>query len=288
MTRVHRLPSLAGVRSVARSIKDHPANAGRVAPVIARTVLAQAKWRLSGRPTVVPFGDRSRIEAHLDAGSSKRALYASLPDFAEMRVWQRMLRPGDVFVDVGANAGLYTVLACELGAEVIAVEPLADGIAQLRRNLTINGYEAMIVEAVVGAAPGTAHIGGPDSQRAHVGTSGTEVAMVTLDDLVGDRAVRGVKIDVEGAERQVLEGASRLLGDHRVSVVQLEWNDRAMANYGESREPLARLLEANGYRLYRPDHDGSLLPTDGREGSDVFAVRGNPAELSRGTASRDA
>lgn len=287
MTRVHRLPSLAGVRSVVRSIRDHPANAGRVAPVVARAVLAQAKWRVSGRPTVVPFGDRSRIEAHLDAGSSKRALYASLPDFPEMRAWQRVLGPGDLFFDVGANAGLYTVLACELGAEVVAIEPLADGITQLRRNLSINGYDATIVEAVVGAMPGTAHIGGPDSQRAHVGTSGIEVEMVTLDDLVGDRSARGIKIDVEGAERQVLEGATRLLGEHRVAVVQLEWNDRATANFGETREPVTQLLEGHGYRLYRPDDTGSLFPTDGEEGSDVFALCGDPAQLYRGSVGVD-
>jgi len=81
-----------------------------------------------------------------------------------------------------------------------------------------------------------------------------------------------VKIDVEGAERLVLEGATALLDKGR-PVLQLEWNRRSIDTLGEDRAPVAALLESGGYRFYRPDSAGSLLPVDDLGfGADLWAV----------------
>jgi FkbM family methyltransferase len=72
--------------------------------------------------------------------------------------------------------------------------------------------------------------GRPDLHRLRLlldgdGQSGpTNVPVLRLDDIVGDRSARGAKIDVEGAERPVLEGASSALKDGRIDVLQLESN----------------------------------------------------------------
>ncbi|HUF96499.1 MAG TPA: FkbM family methyltransferase [Ilumatobacter sp.] len=189
-----------------------------------------------------------------------------------MTVWTRRLRAGELFVDVGANAGLYTVLACEAGCDVISIEPLPDMLVQLRRNLELNSYEAKVVEAVLGDREGDATIGGVDSQRSHLGTGSLTVRMTTLDEVVGDRDLHGLKVDVEGAERLVVEGGSALFSSQRVKAVQLEWNDRSEANFAESREQLAHLLDRHGYELFRPDENGDLQPTEPTVGSDVFAL----------------
>jgi hypothetical protein len=102
----------------------------------------------------------------------------------------------------------------------------------------------------------------------------------TLDDVIGDRPVRGVKIDVEGAERLVLDGARETLASGAVTVFQLEWNRLSERLLGEDRVPVVTLLESYGYGFFRPDADGRLRPVDARPfGPDVFAVRGDPAEL---------
>ena len=57
-----------------------------------------------------------------------------------MIAWRRVLRPGDLFLDVGANVGSYTIWAGELGADVIALEPAPDTYALLLENIDLNGY----------------------------------------------------------------------------------------------------------------------------------------------------
>jgi hypothetical protein len=83
----------------------------------------------------------------------------------------------------------------------------------------------------------------------------------------------GVKIDVEGAERFVLEGAHRALAEGRLRVIQLEYNSKARI-YGETRLPLRDMLAEYGYSFLRPDDDGNLVPARiGRGGGhDIFAV----------------
>lgn len=99
------------------------------------------------------------------------------------------------------------------------------------------------------------------------------VAVETLDDVLGERTADGVKIDVEGAERFVLEGAERSLADHRIRLLQIEWNDMSERLLGEDRRPVAELLRRHGYRLRRPDRAGALQPVDDLGfGPDVFAT----------------
>ena len=99
------------------------------------------------------------------------------------------------------------------------------------------------------------------------------VAVDTFDRLIGERVVAGVKIDVEGAERQVLVGASHALAEGRIGLLQIEWNHTARENFGESREPVAELLATHGYALFRPGPGGALRPSSEEEGTDMFAAR---------------
>jgi FkbM family methyltransferase len=81
--------------------------------------------------------------------------------------WRRVLEPGQRFVDVGANVGLYTIWALDVGASVIAIEPIDDNLAQLERNLVLNGYDAEIHGCAVAAVAGESYMSGADlSQQA--------------------------------------------------------------------------------------------------------------------------
>jgi len=84
----------------------------------------------------------------------------------------------------------------------------------------------------------------------------------------------GVKVDVEGAERFVLEGGRRAMVEGRMPVIQLEYNDIARTFFHESREPLRNMLVQFGYSFMRPDDAGTLLPSHvgGGGGRDIFAV----------------
>jgi FkbM family methyltransferase len=197
-----------------------------------------------------------------------------------MQVWRRHLKPGDTFIDVGANIGVYTLWAAESGAEVIALEPNGPACERLRENVALNDYaNRTVISAAAGAAPGMTRM--TDSLRAGnhliLDESGdVDVRVETIDEIVGLRQVAGMKVDVEGAERLVLQGAKRALEEGRIALLQLEWNRRSWHLLGEDRTPVANLLRGYGYGLFYPDELGSLHPVlepDWHPGArDVFAA----------------
>jgi FkbM family methyltransferase len=263
---------------VVAAVWNHPANRGRRVAATAHFGWSEIRARI-GQPTVLtPIGSHSTIRAHHHRGGSWRAVRANPPDYLEMTAWRRWLRPGDLFVDVGAHAGIYTLWAIDAGASTIAVEPVAELVDQLRDNLALNGYDSEVITGALGAREGTMQLAGPDLLRGHLvldgdGEAGGEVVSVTtLDAVLGGRAARGVKIDVEGAERLVLEGGERALAEHRIELLQLEWNDCSEQLLGEDRTPVARLLERHGYELVRPDAAGRFVTVeDVGFGPDMFA-----------------
>ena len=90
--------------------------------------------------------------------------------------------------------------------------------------------------------------------------------------LIGGRHVAGMKVDGEGFEIDVLRGCTRALSEHRIGLIQLEWNAMSQLALGADRRPVADLLARHGYQLFRPDPQGRLAPvTDTGFGADVFA-----------------
>lgn len=217
-----------------------------------------------------------------------RPVFARLPDWPEMLIWQQFLREGDTFVDVGANVGLYTLVALECGCSVIALEPAADMVLRVNEHLQLNSIDPSRVEvhqvAAMGEA-GTVKLDGPDANRRSVVPGHGTVTAVRLDSLVGDRTVRGLKIDVEGNERLVLEGGAALLSQPSLEMVQLEWNNSSEAALGEDREPVAVLLRQYGFELFRPLPEGGAIRYDDTVpecGADVFAARGSAVAVLTG------
>jgi FkbM family methyltransferase len=178
-------------------------------------------------------------------------------------VIRESLRPGDVFVDVGANTGYYAVLgATAVGAagHVYAVEPAPETAAALRRNVALNGVadRVTVVEAAAGAEPGSATLYGraaghdmtsslvrrPDGEDA--ASTSTDVEVRTVGQLVAPehrRALRLVKLDVEGHEDQALLGLDPLFEDGARPLVLVEVH----ASFNRAAEPgVAAFAERHG------------------------------------------
>lgn len=255
-----------------RRIWNHPANRGGRVKALGRAAAFQIRGRVLGRPTPVALNGAT-IMAHIGWAPSSRVVYANPPDFAEMNVWRRILRPGDVFLDVGASVGVYAIWAATLGAHVVAFEPDGDSLALLRDNVSRNPtLDIEIIGAAVADKVGTVRFASGHRATGSIG-DGSPAPATTIDASLGGRHARGVKVDVEGFEAMVLAGASCSLAGQRIDVLQLEWNRRSLQALGTDREPAWRVLEQHGYRLARPNLDGGLMPIayDGF-GEDVFAV----------------
>jgi len=157
-------------------------------------------------------------------GSGPHGYWLGRAELAEVALLMSIVRPGHTVFDVGANVGYYTLLAARrVGptGRVVAFEPLPANLQYLQRHLALNDCETVrLIPAAVADAPGDAMFAprrsSSEGALSSVGT--VRVAVVTLDQIVAeDPTLRPdlIKIDVEGAEALVLQGATRLLSSAR-------------------------------------------------------------------------
>ncbi|NPU86126.1 MAG: FkbM family methyltransferase [Syntrophaceae bacterium] len=139
----------------------------------------------------------------------------------EAQVIRDCISRADVFIDVGANVGYYTCLARSLGRIVIAVEPLSQNLQFLYSNLEANGWRDVEVHPLgLSAAPGLAVLHGTGTAASLVegwagpSTKHRPIPLTTLDALLAGRFRARklfIKVDVEGVEFDLLQGAGETL-----------------------------------------------------------------------------
>lgn len=190
--------------------------------------------------------------------------------------FRRYLRPGETFVDVGANVGYLSITGAKAvgpGGRVFAFEPHSRIAGYLHRNSKLNGLSNItIAVAAVGDRSGNASLvecPGDDSQNSVGSGHGFTVPMVRLDDVLGHLdPIALLKIDVEGYEKWVLDGADHVL--ERVQCVHLECCPKNAGRYGQSTAAILRRLEAKGFCLYRLDGIVALQVTSSYTPDRVF------------------
>jgi FkbM family methyltransferase len=188
-------------------------------------------------------------------------------EFAVSKLVREYLKPGDVFVDVGANIGYYTVIAAGIvgpSGLVYAFEPSSKVRARLERNVTLNGLSQVTIRPeAVSSRTGIVRLVEPQNTNndglAYVdssgGGAGTEVPSVRLDELIElrERAPALIKVDVEGGEPEVYRGASALLDQAEAPSILFE-------SFEIARD--APMLRAHGYEVFQPIlPDGTLRLT---------------------------
>lgn len=178
------------------------------------------------------------------------------------RAFLRVLRRGMVAVDVGAHIGYYTLLfARSVGksGSVHAVEPCQENRDLIVENLRLNRYDEVLLHAcAAGRSRGTrtfhltrasdSHGFYPHPLAETVET--VEMPEAPLDELV-QGPVHAVKIDVEGAEIEVLEGMRRILAENPSLFLCVEWNPSCMQAAGYDPIELPRWLERAGFGQIR-------------------------------------
>jgi FkbM family methyltransferase len=195
---------------------------------------------------------------------------------------ERLLKPGDVFLDLGANIGIHTLAAAwRVGdsGRCIAIDMVPENCACLRASCDANGFHH--VEVIEGAVndvsgrlsfyltPGT-YNGAlvTDAIRASMaenpqffGEKDHPVQAIAIDDVVGENdRVDLVKMDIEGAEAKAIKGMRRLLTRQRPPII-FEFFPNLLWSTGEI-EPVVLLdmLRSFGYQMYRIHPDSSISP----------------------------
>ena len=188
----------------------------------------------------------------------------------ETELVKKLIKPGDVFVDVGANLGYYTLLAIRVGAsQAYAFEAQPSTYELLGKNVIINWmskvvqYENLAVYShttdleffVRNNYPGNSSLGfcPPDQLTKWFDTTtAVKVHAVSLDDYFADKHAKidVIKVDVEGAEPAVFEGARRTLSQNPNIKVLCEWSPDQMATARQDPEHLVEIWAEQGFKAH--------------------------------------
>ncbi len=202
---------------------------------------------------------------------------------------QARLSADDVFIDVGANLGFFSLsLATQVGCRCHAFEPNPETFRLLGKSVEINGLGGRVAvhQKAVSSGSGTLDfVDNPsnagDSFIETEGTAGKagnrcRVEAVALDgfgELVRElgeagRRVGAIKMDIQGAEAEALGGMVGIISEHRPILV-VEMDDANLRNFGSSEEDLRRAIAGLGYRtelviegneIFVPECGGGTAP----------------------------
>jgi FkbM family methyltransferase len=187
-------------------------------------------------------------------------------EHAECREWLRRTRDAKVIFDVGANVGVYSLLAARSNpsSRIHAFEPTQEIFERLRENVSLNGFSNIELNPVaVGEKVGTAYLyscRGTDKQNegmnyvgAASGDGALAVELTSLDEYCQRRQIDHIdvmKLDIEGGELGALAGARSLLEQRRIRCILLEMIEWSAQRSGHSRRDVAELLRGAGYALF--------------------------------------
>ncbi|GAA2921593.1 FkbM family methyltransferase [Streptomyces enissocaesilis] len=252
-----------------RYVRDVPVSVGK-APLTGRVLNRHLREHPRRRVTDTRFGARVAVDTQ---DLIQRYLYLFGVWEPYMTGWlQRRLRPGDTYVDVGANIGYYSLLAARLvGADgrVVAIEASPVFHQRLLRNVTLNEYGN--VRAINSAVSDTDEVlefvlassanMGANSIVPYDGQAEStfEIAARPLPDLLTDDEItraRVIKIDVEGAEGSVIRGMAPVLSRLRPDAeITVEVTPERMSQVGDSADELMEMMREHGFHPYRLVND---------------------------------
>ena len=191
------------------------------------------------------------------------------------RLFEGMVKPGMVVIDIGAHVGYYTLIAAKLSGptgRVYAFEPDKDNHTLLLKNIGLNGYENVVAARVAMSdrvGNSTLYLTALDSGRHSMYHHGlpergeATVETMTVDSFLeseGWPSVDLIKIDVEGAEPAVLNGMTRLLEKSGKFKLIIELNPSLLRNAGADPIDFLGRLASPGWRISLVDEVKGLLP----------------------------
>lgn len=216
------------------SLLNADGSKGQKFQMLLRFIWVQLRFLLR-KEFVFKWVNNTKLYAIQHRTSSTLCYYMGLFDPEEMSLIRDSIKPGDVFIDVGANIGSYSIFAASYGAEVYSFEPVPSTFELLERNIGLNpSIKERIhpVRKVISDKDGEVSFTTDNdttnkivtNSNSHTKSTGlARIPAVTLDSEV--EKANFIKIDVEGFEKSVLGGAKRLLSSKELKLIVLEEPD---------------------------------------------------------------
>lgn len=249
------------LRSTLQFLLEHPLTKDRPLRALWRFGSWQLRSRLFPRPTVIPWIGNTQLWINRGWTGVTGNYYVGLHEFEDMAFLLHLLRPGDVFADVGANMGTYTLLASGVcGAYTYSFEPVPATYQRLVANIELNQLQTRCQphQMAAGAQKGEISFTQGQDTTNHVAVAGESdvitVPVCALDEQL-DKTPLLIKIDVEGFETEVIKGAQGLLRDAGLKAIIIELNGSG-GRYGYDEVAIHQQLLNLGFMActYTPFH----------------------------------
>ena len=241
-----------------RFILSHPLTKNNKILGVFNFLMWQIKSRINKNEQIVTWLEGLKLNIKKGMHGATGCIYVGLPEFEDMSFVLHFLKKDDLFLDIGANVGVYSLLASGIKqAKTIAFEPVPLTYNYLKKNITINQLNELITPLNIGLADknGKLYFTSDGDTTNHVTTSknnnSIEVEVKTLDNITENIITTDtlIKMDVEGFEIKVLEGASNILQNPFLFALIVELNGCGK-RYGFNDVEVDKTLVENGFDKY--------------------------------------
>lgn len=258
------MKKLAALRAIFRSINTHPlAGKHRL-----KSYMNFIRWQLinifNESERKVRFTQSTFLVAKKGMNGATGNIYMGLHEFQDMAFLLHFLRKDDIFFDIGANVGSYTVLASgHVGCNTFSFEPIPSTFRSLQKNIEVNSINDKVkaFNVGVGAKKGTLSFTSNHDTINHVLASNSgnnaensiQVPVVSIDEIIPENEIPILmKIDVEGFETEVLQGMKATCKNEQLKGIIIELNGSG-DRYGFDENAIHDHLLSVGFLPYEYD-----------------------------------
>ncbi|WP_282147596.1 FkbM family methyltransferase [Algibacter lectus] len=239
------------------TIKAHPLTKYASLKGLYRYLIFNLSQTIKKRPQVYDWINGLQFYAEKGDAGIVGNIYYKLMDYEDSMFLLDHLKKEDLFVDVGANLGHYTLLASGIcQSKTIAIEPIVTTLIKLKNNIVLNNLEKKVSVLAMGVGDAKETLNFTTNNTVMNTVSLTEnsntvkIEVDTLDSILENQAPSFIKIDVEGYEYKVLKGASHVLQQPQLKFLLIEFNNSG-AKFNLKDEDVFELITQNGFKPIR-------------------------------------
>lgn len=246
---------LAKIRMIFKFILNHPLCHDRKFSCITRFVYWQLRTIIIKDEFVVNWVNQTKIGLKKGETGLTGNFYCGFMEYEDMLFLLHYLRSDDLFIDIGANIGAYTLLASGvIGSRSFAFEPIHKTTLQLNHQIRLNALEHLVtvVKKGVGSEKGKVFFTNNTNTTNHVvldenQNNVSEVEVTTLDLEFELDCPTVIKIDVEGYESFVIQGGERFFANRYLKAIIIELNGLG-TNFGREDSQIDLILRECGFK----------------------------------------
>lgn len=278
-----------GVIKVLKHILAHPLAARHKVRAISNFMSFQISKRVDPQVKAYRWIDKLKINAGPGMTGVTGNLYCGLYEYEDMTFLLHFLRPDDLFLDIGANHGVYTLLAAGVAqSKVYAFEPVPNTATHFSNNINLNQLDSLVTlfPFALGESKATMYIRTDLDTMNHISNSSEsdnvmQIEVEELDEVLQGECPSLLKIDVEGFEYSVLRGASTMLENSKLKALIIEMNASG-EKYGISDEVIEELLTEYGFYAVRYSPETREISRGRRQkGTNEIFIRDESFVVSR-------